>query len=205
MKSLYFIEIYNNYDRILNMSVLESRKIIIGFVFSFLLTMLINIPIQYLIDYYLVIPDTLYKMSILLEWALLYEIMKRILKVWKYYDKYIFTTLYFILVLSMLMIRYEYGYSVLQLNPFACFREVYYGSYKEWTNFMFNLCIFIPAPLFIYIYTHNWKKSIYICFFLGIFLEFMQCITHRGIFDTGDILLYCIGIIIGYVLSRRYR
>ena len=69
-------------------------------------------------------------------------------------------------------------------------------------NFIGNLVLFIPAGALIPLVT-GWKKMWKIavtglCF--SLIIETIQLVTKRGVFDPDDILLNCLGCIIGYEL-----
>lgn len=141
--------------------------------------------------------------AIFIESCMVYEVTKYFFQGWTRRDKVLITINYIITVLFIMFVRPKLGGAYFQLNPFALFRELYYGNYYQWMIFFCNIVMFIPLP---YILGHRIlnKTALFLtCFMIGVFLELLQTITHRGIFDLGDILLYSIGIIIGMIIRKH--
>lgn len=64
-----------------------------------------------------------------------------------------------------------------------------------------NICIFIPVGM----YTHKFTKNIFkilIILLCPIFIEIVQLVFRFGIFDLGDILLNCIGGLLGMFINE---
>lgn len=126
-------------------------------------------------------------------------------KNWSKKHAYWLCVTYYLLLCVALFARYDTGVSILQLNPFACFREVYYGGFTEWVVMAFNICYFCVMPWMNGIFIKNLKYNIFLCVLIGFFCEFLQLVLHRGVFDLGDIFLYCIGICMGGICKYIYE
>lgn len=170
---------------------------------SFFLALMINGIIESIFDFSTLMPFYMYGITVMLEVGIIFTASKRIVNNWTSIDKYIISILYFCFILTILFGRYGYGGRWVQLNPVACFREFYYGSYYERMIFAFNIVSFIPVPIFMEVFVKDVKKSIALSILFGIFIEFFQLMTCSGVFDLGDITLYCTGICFGYVYLKR--
>ena len=72
-------------------------------------------------------------------------------------------------------------------------------------NFIGNLVLFIPIGLLVPIMTGWNKRTIAVGAIFSIFIETIQLITSRGVFDPDDVLLNTIGCVIGYFIFRSAR
>ena len=180
-----------------------SKGKLLQYIFSLLLTILLNQFICMVFDYSQLMPFYMFIITVGLESLIVYQVTKRMINNWNKMDKYAVSILYFCFILAMLMGRYGYQDSWIQLNPLACLREFYYGTYYERMIFAFNIVSFIPIPIFIEVFTRNIKSSVVLAFLFGLLIEILQVITHKGIFDLGDLTLYCVGICIGYVYMKK--
>ena len=95
------------------------------------------------------------------------------------------------------------GYSLYELDPFQLVNSIRYGSYDEWIIALFNILIFIPMPIMNHYYLKKDLKVLFSCVFIGFLIELIQAISRRGVFDIGDIILYGVGILIGYIIEKR--
>lgn len=89
-------------------------------------------------------------------------------------------------------------------NNFIPFREILrypIGSKYFYWNVIGNIVIFIPFGIFISIYLNSQKvnKPLLITFITSLTIELVQMVIGR-IFDIDDIILNCIGGIIGFLL-----
>ncbi len=66
-----------------------------------------------------------------------------------------------------------------------------------------NFVLFIPVGYFFR--KLNVCKTAVIGLILSIALELMQVVTVRGMFDTFDILLYVLGMVLGSILFRKWE
>lgn len=181
-----------------------SQKKIIHIILSILAAILLHFAVVHpILDLVTVLSFVENLGAICIESCMVYEVTKYFFQGWKRSDKVLITINYVITVLFILFVRPELGGAYFQLNPFALFRELYYGSYYQWMILFCNIVLFIPLP---YILGHrimNRTTLFLTCFFIGIIMELIQTYTHRGIFDLGDILLYTIGIIIGMIIRKQ--
>lgn len=112
---------------------------------------------------------------------------------------------YYLLLIIALLVRYDQGIRMIQLNPFACIREVYYGSWIERVVMLFNIGYFMFMPWMNGLFTKNDKDNFIVCVVIGFGCELLQLIFHRGVFDVGDITLYVIGILLGLYIKKKYH
>ncbi len=185
------------------MSVREKKKNIGEILLSIFLTLIGNEILKSIYDFSVLMPAYMYGITVVVEFTILYMVLKRLLHNWSEIDKYIVSILYFAFILLILLGRYGYGGRWIQLNPLACFREFYYGSAYEKMIFAFNIVSFVPVPIFIEVFTRDPKKSVILSVLFGISIEVLQFITYSGVFDLGDMSLYFVGICIGYVYIKN--
>lgn len=119
-------------------------------------------------------------------------------------DKWLFIILcitYFAVLTAVLFIRKTVE-KVFILNPlvglFDTFTEV-----QSLLQSLMNIIMFIPIGYFLKGLKY-WKASV-TAIVIPILIEFLQFITMRGFFDSFDIILYFIGINIGYFLFRKVK
>lgn len=124
---------------------------------------------------------------------------------WTVQHRVLLFFVYYLFLIIALLVRYDQGIRMIQLNPFACLREVYYGSWIERLVMMFNIGYFMFMPWMNGLFTKSDKENFIICVGIGFGCELLQLIFHRGVFDVGDITLYVIGIMIGLYIKRKYH
>ena len=122
-----------------------------------------------------------------IELVVIYDALMFFTKNWNVKHRAMFFFAYYLFLIIALLIRYDQGITIIQLNPFACLREIYYGS---WVN-----GLFISSN----------KENFIVSIFIGFLCEFMQLIFHRGVFDLGDISLYVVGILLGIYVKEKYH
>ncbi|MBS5794910.1 MAG: VanZ family protein [Clostridiales bacterium] len=74
-------------------------------------------------------------------------------------------------------------------------------------NLLGNIIPFIPLGYFVSLYfnKNNIFKITFIFIFILFFIEFIQLIFLIGFFDIDDIILNFIGLIIGYIIKRKFN
>lgn len=94
-------------------------------------------------------------------------------------------------------------------KPFSSYKEAWYNfSAQEWRNLILNICMFVPFGFLLPICFGKIKRAwkIYLCGFgFALFIEVVQLITGRGVFETDDIINNTIGAMIGYGLFSVAR
>ena len=107
---------------------------------------------------------------------------------------------YFIVLFIILFCRHRVG-RIAILNPLVGLSQL--GNWEMLMQSLLNLLMFLPMGFFF----RNWKPWQVLLGALGIslFIEGMQYLTMRGMFDTLDILLYILGISLGALLFRLLR
>lgn len=107
---------------------------------------------------------------------------------------------YFIALFIILFCRHRVG-RIAILNPLVGLSQL--GDWEMLMQSLLNLLMFLPMGFFF----RNRKPWQVLLGALGIslFIEGMQYLTMRGMFDTLDILLYILGISLGALLFRLLR
>lgn len=137
--------------------------------------------------------------------ATIYELLITYKK-WKKYDKILISFIYYITLAYVLFARPDMEYAFYELDPYQLVNSIRYGSYDEWIVALFNILLFIPMPIIHNFY--NKRKNVYnlgLSISIGFLVELIQVVSHRGVFDIGDIILYCVGIVIGMLLKEKIR
>lgn len=62
--------------------------------------------------------------------------------------------------------------------------------------------MFIPMPIVLTFFCDDRKKVLYYSLILAVSVEVIQVATMRGMFDLSDIVLYIIGITIGFSIMK---
>lgn len=107
---------------------------------------------------------------------------------------------YYLLIFIMIFGRYTIERMYI-FNPIISISELTNGEMILQT--ILNIGCFVPLG---YLFKDIKKrKMIILSISLSLILETLQVITMRGIFDTFDIILYTIGICIGYSLAQRMK
>lgn len=66
-------------------------------------------------------------------------------------------------------------------------------------NMIGNIAVFVPFGMLLPILWGDKRLRVFLCFECGLlFLEALQMITRRGIFDVDDIILNSLGMLLGY-------
>ena len=115
----------------------------------------------------------------------------------------IVTILYFCLLVLIFWGRPSYE-RVFSLNLIAALVDCI-QSREMLLQMILNLVVVVPLGYLFQFRKIPYKKSV-LCF-LGIsfFIEIVQYITNRGAFDIFDIILYLIGMTLGYTLLSKLK
>ena len=94
------------------------------------------------------------------------------------------------------------NYSSVNLHLFSSYKDAYNNfSLGEWRNIILNILMFVPIGFLLPLLFKK-CQCFYITylagFFLTLFIEILQLITKRGIFELDDILNNTLGCAIGY-------
>ena len=94
------------------------------------------------------------------------------------------------------------NYSSVNLHLFSSYKDAYNNfSLGEWRNIILNILMFVPIGFLLPLIFKK-CQCFYITylagFFLTLFIEILQLITKRGIFELDDILNNTLGCAIGY-------
>lgn len=120
---------------------------------------------------------------------------------------------YIVVVLYVTLLRGGIGFGGFEyranFKPFSSYKEAWYNfSAQEWRNLILNICMFVPFGFLLPICFGKIKRAwkIYLCGFgFALFIEVVQLITGRGVFETDDIINNTIGAMIGYGLFSVAR
>lgn len=107
-----------------------------------------------------------------------------------------FTTLFTVLFLRSSIER------IFIFNPFIGLADTF-SNWETALQNVINLVMFIPIGYFMR--KLKYHNLLIVSFVISLGIELIQLLTMRGIFDTFDILLYFIGINIGYLLFNKFR
>ena len=95
----------------------------------------------------------------------------------------------------------------LQYKPFHSLNNLIYYTklYGIRNNLIGNILLFFPIGFLVpiaYRWSNKWYRALFAGFFMSLIIELIQLVTERGYFDYDDIVLTCIGTLIGYGLLR---
>ncbi|MCR5031811.1 MAG: VanZ family protein [Lachnospiraceae bacterium] len=105
------------------------------------------------------------------------------------------------------------GFQMANWHPFRSIRMylLYYDKgIRSFENLAGNVSLFIPMGIFVpsaWEKLNKWDWTLLVGGLISFGLEVLQLITGFGFFDVDDILLNCLGTMIGfggYALFRRY-
>lgn len=127
----------------------------------------------------------------------------------KNYEYKLLQIFYFIFLFIFLFLgRGEYDHQMM-LQPFSMLNDLYTSEgffNKILVIFQILLNIIVFTPLGIWIRDLNTGKIKYtLILFIPLFIESIQYIFERGVFDMGDIVLNVIGIVIGLYLYNYFK
>ena len=83
-------------------------------------------------------------------------------------------------------------------SVFSSFSELVSGNYTIIYDMIFNGILFIPLGFLMKI-KHSAKYVVAISGGVSLFIEVMQLITHRGLFEISDLIFHTLGGVIGIV------
>lgn len=175
---------------------MEKRKL-----FRFFVSILLTFPLHFGITLHLLAyvrtPTILIQCIAFLIEVLTFYILTKKYSTWTSKDWKLLTFFYLFTLTYMLLGRIDMGVALTELDPLQWIRSLYWGSTDELIFAFFNVLAFIPTPLLIGHWFCSPTKLILLSFTMSFSFEVLQYMTHRGVFDIGDIFLYWIGILIG--------
>lgn len=106
---------------------------------------------------------------------------------------------YFLILFFVLFCRTAISREFI-FNPLDSIREL--NNRRMLFQTFLNLVMFIPLGCYLGRIS-SIKKVVFIAVCISFAIELIQGITQRGFFDTFDIIVYCLGIVIGYRISLK--
>lgn len=102
------------------------------------------------------------------------------------------------------------GVYTANLIPFKTIKMYikYYYSINGFDNLFGNILAFVPFGIFVPAIFFKMDKSGFVllhAFWLSLCIELFQLVSHFGEFDVDDILLNCLGAMLGYAFYRIYK
>lgn len=121
------------------------------------------------------------------------------LKITKWEQK-IAAILYGILMYLAFFDRFDLGIREFNINPLD------FLTSQSIMTVILNIVIFLPFfTILKWLFNNNTNKNNFLIWiFISIFIETLQYITMRGIFDIADIVLYLVGYLIGIKLYEFF-
>ncbi|CCX72402.1 putative uncharacterized protein [Firmicutes bacterium CAG:83] len=146
---------------------------------------------------YMIINIAMLLLSIVGCAAIIYLLLEKRVSRWMLV---LLSVTYFIALFIILFCRHRVG-RIAILDPLVGLSQL--GDWEMLMQSLLNLLMFLPMGFFF----RNRKPWQVLLGALGIsfFIEGMQYLTMRGMFDTLDILLYMLGISLGALLFRLLR
>lgn len=108
---------------------------------------------------------------------------------------------YFAVLFVALFIRFS-GERVFIFNPLTSLIDTF-SSREMALQSIINIAMFIPMGYFVR--KLKYSKLFVFSILIPLAVELVQAATMRGFFDTFDILLYFIGINIGYIIFKKWQ
>ncbi len=115
---------------------------------------------------------------------------------------------YAVILFYATILRQSGLYGAVSLHLFRGWREAWNGfSTQLWLNVLLNVALFVPLgvllPLIAKVF-HRWYLTLAAGLGTTLFVEIVQYITARGLFDIDDIFNNVLGCMIGYELVMLY-
>lgn len=110
--------------------------------------------------------------------------------------------IYMIVVLGATIGDRVSGYESINIHLFSSYKDVYNNfSLGEWRNIILNILMFVPIGFMIPLISKKCERC-YITYLVGfgitLFIEILQLVSKRGIFELDDIINNSLGCAIGY-------
>lgn len=110
--------------------------------------------------------------------------------------------IYIIIVMGATLVDRVSGYESVNLHLFSSYKDAYNSfSIGEWRNLILNILMFVPIGILMPLLFNKFQQW-YITYLVGfvatLFIEILQFISKRGIFEIDDIINNFLGCAIGY-------
>jgi glycopeptide antibiotics resistance protein len=108
---------------------------------------------------------------------------------------------YLFLVLSyMVLLRKPTGSYHYELELFWTYREIMNGQITYIAEAVLNIVLFIPIGILLAMLKVKWQTVVRTGFGCSCFVEILQLVTTRGLFEFDDIFHNTIGAAVGFVI-----
>lgn len=112
--------------------------------------------------------------------------------------------IYIIIVMGATLLDRSSGFEGINLHLFSSYIDAYNSfSLVEWRNIILNILMFVPLGFILPLLFNKCRKW-YITYLVGLgatlFIEVIQYISKRGVFELDDIMNNALGCMIGYGL-----
>ncbi len=96
----------------------------------------------------------------------------------------------------------------IELHLFWCIKDAWmYKNSLDWYFVIGNIVMFIPIgtilPVF-FVSMRRWWKTAHVGFLFSVFIEVLQLVSHRGLFELDDMINNTFGCVLGYALYIIY-
>jgi glycopeptide antibiotics resistance protein len=129
--------------------------------------------------------------------------------VYKRFNKFyvdVISFLYFILVIGLTFFKSSYDSVYFNLNPLSIIREFQDYFKHALILLVSNTLIYVPLGIYIAYKSKLRALELFRNFIVYIVvIEFLQTISHRGIFDINDIIANTIGFLLGVLFYKVIR
>ena len=119
-----------------------------------------------------------------------------------YFLFFLLCVLYFAMFLIVLFMRYPLPERVFVFNPLTGLFDAFSGR-QMLIQSLLNLLVFIPIGFFVKKLPYLKLLLFSVC--LSLLIEVIQIVFRLGFFDSFDILLYVIGIHLGYLIFQKLK
>lgn len=171
-------------------------------IISFLISCCSFIVLSAILKNYLLLNQLRYILLFLSTFIATFSLGKILFTRYHLMYNYLFFIGYSILIYLCLFCRIP-AYGGVNLNLFA-YNELDFNNSAAFMFTLFNTLVFLPFGLINYRTRFMNFLSIIIFIIICFVVEWIQLVTHTGIFDISDILFYILGFMIGRGLRNVY-
>lgn len=108
----------------------------------------------------------------------------------------------FVIISYTVLARSGEGVYVYETDLFWTYRMIAQGDTGFIMEALLNVMMLAPLGVMIPMIIDNWKLTVGVGFLFSAFIEIMQLVTTRGMYETDDIFHNTLGVIIGYCIYK---